>query len=67
MNSFTLCRYEIMLSCWQLANGDRPTFATLAEHLDQHYCDALKSNPSGLSLPHNAPSTEISYVNWKPE
>ena len=56
-----------MLSCWQLANGDRPTFATLAEHFDQHYCDALKSNPSDLSLPHNAPPTEISYVNWKPE
>ena len=56
-----------MLSCWQFKNGDRPTFSTLAKHLDQHYSDALESNPSDLFLPKHTPSTDLSYVNWKPE
>ena len=56
-----------MLSCWQLKNGDRPTFSILAKHLDQHYSDALESNPSDLFLPKHTPSTDLSYVNWKPE
>ena len=38
---YFVIRYQIMLSCWQLKNNDRPTFSILVEQLEQHYSDTF--------------------------
>lgn len=64
---FTVIRYQIMLSCWQLKNNDRPTFSTLVKQLERHYSDVLESDTFIPSLPCYDQLTEHTYINWKPE
>ncbi|XP_065910186.1 hepatocyte growth factor receptor-like isoform X3 [Dysidea avara] len=59
--------YQVMSSCWQLKNNDRPVFSTLVEQLEQHYCDVMESNPSDPSSPYHNLFDESVYINWKPE
>ena len=57
-----LCRYQIMLSCWQLKNSDRPTFSTLAEQLEQHHSDVLESDTSDPSSAYYNLFNESAFV-----
>ena len=56
-----------MLGCWELKNSDRPTFATLAEQIENHYSNVLESDPSNPSSPYHNLFTESAYINWKAE